>query len=271
MSQAGGTAEQIASVFVAATNIDTLIRLGVVDQIEDALETLGRAQKPLLQQYDDATEKVIDIAAAFDHSTDSIIALSEALTAQKNVALDLALAYKAAGEVITGTFQSATEYITEAVLDDEALYGRRREQIATLTAELETTIDPARISEIVTTVDRLARAAFGLLDETQRAVVAPEFIRFIEDARALAEERVAAGEADLIAREGATSAVLNLEIMRTSATTYSTATTAFAASVDAFVAAVPQWASLPETIKAAVASYQAPVFSVRRSEVNAIV
>ncbi len=264
------TADSIVTAFQGLINIDKLLNLDVVKETDKALEALGQANKSLLGQYDDLTSALMDVSAGYDGSTDSIIGLSDALTAQKSIAVQLAVAYRAVGEQISSTFGSARDFISESVLSEEELYAKRRAQIADLSASLTSTIDPEKIAAISAQIDQLARGAFGLLSDEQKKAEAGGFLSFFDQAQGVAAAQIAAGQASLSGREAGVSGSIDLELARVNQATAEKN----AASTDRFAAVVDQLmglANLPAEIQSTLNSIRGGNFGINsRFEVNGV-
>lgn len=206
------TAEEIVGAFEQLQAIDQLLDLDVVNDTAEVLQVLADAQRPLLDQYGELTQQVLDAGSGLDGTAESMGVLTQALDAQKRVALDLAVAYQTLGAEVGARFGSTINQIQESLLNEEELYGRRRQQIAELTAELATTLDPGRIAELTGQIDSLASGAFQGLDEGQQQSLASEFIGFLEQANDLSQRQIAAGLADLEARETGVRSAVDLEL-----------------------------------------------------------
>lgn len=247
------TADSIIEAFSGLSNIDKLLNLDVVGKTDEALKALGKANATLLEQYGDLNDKVLEVSSSYDGSVGSITALSDALTEQKTIAVQLAVAYRTAGQAIKSTFGSAIDFISEAVLTQEELYNKRREQISGLVAELSTTIDPEKIASISNAIDQLARGAFGLLSEDQQKGMAEGFVDFLKQAQDLAVKQITEGMAQLGSREAGVNSAADLELARAAnLQQQQELLNQQAASTAAFSTAVDQFAGLPAQIQAAI-------------------
>lgn len=225
------TAEQIVQLFGFATKLDELLKLDVLKEVADAA---AASTKTLLDAYSEATDAVVNLAQEYDGTLESMTGLTDALTSQKQVAAQLAAAYEEVSSLVDATFGNAISTIEESMLSEADLYQRRRDQIASLTAELSTTIDPTRIAQLVQQIDSLAGSAFQMLDESQRASLSGEFIDFLRQAQTLAEQQIQAGQNSLASRETATANAIDLEVMNTAALTQQAAANTFSNAVNTF-------------------------------------
>lgn len=229
------TAEQIVQIFGFATKLDELLKLDVLKEVADAA---AASTKTLLDAYSEATDAVVNLAQEYDGALESMTGLTDALTSQKQVAAQLAAAYQEVSSLVDATFGSAISTIEESMLSEADLYQRRREQIASLTAELGTTIDPAKIAGLVQQIDSLAGSAFQMLDESQRASLSGEFIDFLRQAQTLADQQIQAGRDSLAGRETAVTNAVDLEVMNTAALTQQAAANTFSDAVEKFAGLV---------------------------------
>lgn len=229
------TAEQIVQLFGFATKLDELLKLDVLKEVADAA---AASTKTLLDAYSEATDAVVNLAQEYDGTLESMTGLTDALTSQKQVAAQLAAAYQEVSSLVDATFGNAISTIEESMLSEADLYQRRREQIASLTAELGTTIDPAKIAGLVQQIDSLAGSAFQMLDESQRASLSGEFIDFLRQAQTLAEQQIQSGRDSLAGRETAVTNAVDLEVMNTAALTQQAAANTFSDAVEKFAGLV---------------------------------
>ncbi len=229
------TADQIVSLFTAASDLDRLLKINVLEETAKAAEA---ASKTIISAYDEATQKVVDLASEYDGTAESLTTLNQALAEQKAIAVQLAEQYRQVALAVNDAFGNTISQIQDSLLSEADLYAKRRQQIADLTTELGTTIDPARIAAISDQINQLASAAYGLLDESQRAALGNEFVTFLENARDLATAQLTAGTDQLGSRETGLAGAVDLELMAQAAQTQQTAANTFANAVNTFAGIV---------------------------------
>lgn len=229
------TAEEMLQTFGLIASMDKLLKL---DVLKDVATAAAATTKSLLEVYADSTDAVVTLAHEYTGSVESMTSLTDALISQKQVAAALAVAYEEVSRVVDATFGNAISTIEESMLSEADLYQRRREQIATLTDELSTTIDPAKLAGLVQQIDALAGSAFGMLDETQRQSMGAEFIAFLQQAQTIADQQIQAGRDSLAGRETATANAIDLEVLNTAALTQQAAANTFAAAVTQFAGVI---------------------------------
>jgi len=254
------TAEEMLQTFGLIASMDKLLKL---DVLKDVATAAAATTKSLLEVYADSTDAVVTLAHEYTGSVESMTSLTDALISQKQVAAALAVAYEEVSRVVDATFGNAISTIEESMLSEADLYQRRRSQIASLTDELSTTIDPAKIAGLVQQIDALAGSAFQMLDETQRQQMSQEFVDFLTQAQTIADAQIQAGRDSLAGRETATANAIDLEVLNTAALTQQTAANTFAAAVTQFAGVMGGggFAFDPAAIAAAIAA--------ARGEVNA--
>jgi hypothetical protein len=253
------TAEQIVQIFGFASKLDQLLKIDVLAEVSEAAATKMRT---LLDVYGEATDAVVNLAQEYDGSLESMTSLTDALQSQKQVAAQLAVAYEEVSRLVDATFGNAISTIEESMLSEADLYQRRRSQIASLTAELSTTIDPTKIAGLVQQIDALAGSAFQMLDEGQRKQMSQEFVDFLTQAQTIADAQIQAGRDSLAGRETATANAIDLEVLNTAALTQQAAANTFAAAVTQFAGVMGGGFNLdPVALAAAIAA--------ARGEVNA--
>ena len=229
------TADQIVSLFTAASDLDRLLKINVLEETAKAAEA---ASKTIISAYDEATQKVVDLASEYDGTAESLTTLNQALAEQKAIAVQLAEQYRQVALAVNDAFGNTISQIQDSLLSEADLYAKRRQQIAELTTELGTTIDPARIAAISDQINQLASAAYGLLDESQRAALGNEFVTFLENARDLATAQLTDGTDQLGSRETGLAGAVDLELMAQAAQTQQTAANTFANAVNTFAGIV---------------------------------
>ena len=225
------TADQIVSLFSYASDLDRLLKINVLEATAEAAEA---AAQTILDVYDTATQKVVDLASEYDGTTESLSGLTQALAEQKAVAVQLAEQYRVVALAVDAQFGSAIDQIQNSLLSEADLYAKRRQQIADLTTELATTIDPNRIAAISDQINELATSAYSTLDDGQRAALGAEFVAFLENARDLATAQLQAGADTLGTRESGIASTIDLELIAQAAQTQQQAAVTFADAVQQF-------------------------------------
>lgn len=196
------TAGQIVELFGFATTIDKLLSVNVVQEAAKAREA-AESQSRSLDVYTEASNKVRQLSEDFDGSTQSMAALSEALTEQKVIAAQIAQAYEELAGAINASFLSAIDEIRRSLMSPEEAMAANRGRIDAAVAELRAAVDPERIATLSAEIQNLVKATFGMLDSDQQKAQAQEFIDLLTEANAIAAARLEEGKAALAANEEA--------------------------------------------------------------------
>jgi hypothetical protein len=238
-----GTAQAIVTSMEALLGIDSLLELDVVRSTEEALDALEKANRPLVERYHEQTEAVLTLASTWENAgldADSLVALNDALFLQKSLALDLALSYRALSESTSALLGNTIQNIRESILTEEELYNLRRSQIADLTSELLSpqTISPDEIAALVDSINALTADAYNILTEDQQSALAAEFIRLLEQADAIAQEKISMGLARLETSERDVLATIDFTLAQNAAEINMSADSTFSDAVDRWVASL---------------------------------
>ena len=207
-----GTAQELVTAFAAAVNIDMLLGVDVVNETTDALEVLQDAQKSVIEQYREITAATVEAAENLDGSSQALVSLSDSLTLQKNAALELTLAYKSIGEELDTLLNDTIQSIQESILTDEQIYSIRRAEIATLSDQLAGAISPEEIDRLTRQIDEATKDAFSLLDDSQKSVLAADFVNFLMGTKDTAQARVNAGLDEISASDNQITQLVDVEL-----------------------------------------------------------
>ena len=195
-----GTAEELVGAFEKILQIDQLLDIDVVGETEAALQALGSETRILKDIYDDSTASLVQVASRFDGSIRGLDELSSALVAQKNVAIELALAHKSVNEELTAQLGSTAERIRVSQLGEDRLAEERRNELAGLIEGLSLVTSPDSLRESGLRIDQLVSQIYDALSPEQQAAEAQEFIALLEDVStsiaATTEEQLAALKAE---------------------------------------------------------------------------
>lgn len=214
------TAGQIVELFGFATTMDKLLSMNVVEEAAKAREA-AESQSRSLDVYTEASNKVRQLAADFDGSTESMTALTEALTEQKVIAAQIAQAYEELAGVINSSFMSAIDEIRQSIMTPEETMAANKSKINAAIAELRTATSPEEIANLSAEIQSLVKATFGMLDKDQQKAQAQQWIDLLTEANAIAAEQIEASKAALASSESALTATVDQNLL------------AFAASVEA--------------------------------------
>lgn len=196
-----GLARRYASdtdaLLVFIDSFGQLMQVLDADPIQAAVEAQRAANSTALQNYDQLSSHVRQLSAAYDGSLESTQQLTAALTIQQQAAFQLAQAYMQVQQQVDSLFGGLSESIRTSLMTQEELYNYERDRVHELTAMLEEMTDPESIMNTAQEIERRVSAMWGRLDEAQRQAMGPEFLAYIDDAAATAQERLATGLANL--------------------------------------------------------------------------
>lgn len=171
--------------------------MGVAGRDAVAAARAAHTQISMVESYRTVTEATRTLIGEYDGSLDATYALTEALGIQQEMAYGLASAYLQANDAVGLLFGNLSETIRTSLMDAEELYEYQRSQVHSLTDLLGTLTDPEAILRTSEQIERLVSGMWGRLDDSQRMALGDEFLDYVDRTRALAEERLAQGLADV--------------------------------------------------------------------------
>ena len=99
---------------------------------------------------------------------------------------------------VNSMFNDSIQDIQLSIMSPEQQYDFWRTKLDTDLAALAIATDPNEIARLAGLVNRETNNAYGLLEEDQKKILAPEFIAYLEKADALATDRLNASQANII-------------------------------------------------------------------------
>ena len=178
--------DQLMGTVASVANITNLFN---TDVTSIAAQQVGGSS--LFDLYNKQTDAAIDLARAYDGNLDSLVAFEAALISQKDLALQLSVQVQQAAQSVQSLFGETRRSIAESLMSEEELYNSRRAQVTAMVAELQTSLDPARINQLSQQITQITGSAFSSLDGRQQSSLGGGFLQFIDDAEALAQSRLA--------------------------------------------------------------------------------
>ena len=200
IAQFSGSTEDLIAMTSTLAQISAQLDVDVLSEYQRQVEMSSRS---LTDTYFEQGMAVRDLAAGLDASVSSVQALADANANRMQIELQLLGQLDAAAASIEQTLGGTIESITLDLLDQEGKYDRIRGQAEALAASLDSMMDPTRIEETVAEIDRLTNAAYGLLDDSQRADMGQEFIGFLQDVEALAQAKLDQARQDVVTESAA--------------------------------------------------------------------
>ena len=196
------TAGQIVELFGFAATMDKLLSFNVVEEASKA-RAASESQSRSLDVYAEASDRVRQLATDFDGSTEAMATLSDALTQQKVIASQVAMAYEELAGAINNSFLSAIEEIRASLLTPEQTRAANFARIKAAQAELQTAMAPEQIASLSAEIQSLVKATFGMLDKEQQTAQAQDWIDLLTEANTIATRQLEAGKAALAVSEAA--------------------------------------------------------------------
>lgn len=180
-----GTADETAQFAAGIVNISRLMeRNPIEDAVKDfkaQLELAGMSTRQIYDQQIMAIERMIE---AFDGSLESTNALNTAMTANKQLAYDLAMSLQAVNQQINANLQSNINYFKQQTQTPTERIGELEKVFTFFFEGLKQATDPAQIQLLQEALSGVSRELFNLAPpELQRANV--DF--FIDRERAIAQ------------------------------------------------------------------------------------
>lgn len=168
------------------------------DPVKDVIDTINAAGKTAWQTWQAGDAVVRDLAANFDGSLNSALALSQATADRYQQELSFISQIQGLLISTSGMFDNSIEQIRLSVMDTSQKYDYWRTKTDEAFAALMVATDPNEIQRLSGLANQGANTAYGLLDETQKAGAAPEFIAFFEETKATTTERLNASQALIV-------------------------------------------------------------------------
>lgn len=191
-NQVAAAIVQLAQGFeTAITGLQAFVDSNAAEDYAAAVEL---ANSTLAEQLAFVDETIRDLVGSIDPanaSVEQLAAVEQAVVARYQLELQLIQQIDEAAAAIATRFSSTIDFIRSTQQTDEERYNDLTDRAEALAALLPTLNDPQQILDTAAEIDRLTREAFGLLNPEQQAQVAPEFITFLEDANALAQQALA--------------------------------------------------------------------------------
>lgn len=182
-----GGAEELTQGLAGLFTIQGYLDSNAIDDYADAVRLANRT---IFETMQEQRGELLRLTDSFDGSFESVTQLATAT--QQRYALELALLdqINAVSQSISGSFGDTIESIRRDLMSNEELYEHLTTQAETLSGQLLTLSDPARIAETAEQIRQLTGDAFRLLDEQQRAEIGTEFIDFLTNVETDALQRL---------------------------------------------------------------------------------
>lgn len=172
-----GTNEEIARFAGAIVALDEMMGMNPVrDATRDFAEAQESASTTMMDAYLKQGLELSRLIDEYDGSLKATEDLAAAMMESKDRAYDLALAIQQIGKSIEEITESSVDFYEQSTMTDKekraALVAERKEKLT----ELKTSLDPARILELVSDLNRINRDLYGQMSPEQQALKQQDFI-----------------------------------------------------------------------------------------------
>ncbi|KAA9133454.1 hypothetical protein F3N42_03635 [Marinihelvus fidelis] len=148
------------------------------DPLSDYAQIIADNNRTLFQSANALGDAIRDMAADFDGSAESVMALGDLTLARYHAEMQLLGQIDDVAAQVAGTFTGLNDQFDRILLGDDGFYEKLRSQANDLKDSLATMTDPAEISATVQEIQRLTGQAWGLLSAEQQAALVGEFAAF---------------------------------------------------------------------------------------------
>jgi hypothetical protein len=155
------------------------------------------SQKTQLALYYEEVEALNKSIAANTNSLLSLEDLAQATQKLSEAQYELGKAYYSVREAASEMFKDTAQSIRESLMTPEELYSYRKNMAESLAVQLGSETDPRVIERLTQQINSLVNSAYGSLDESQRTVMAPEFLTFVDGVETIMREQIQMGLDDL--------------------------------------------------------------------------
>jgi len=158
-----GTLEETVRFTMAIGTIaDTMTRNGAIEAIEDFNQQLDLAGMTTRQVYNEQTSAISKMVEAFDGSLESTEALATAMSINKGLAYDLAMALQVVNKQIQGLVSDQINYFKRQTFTPDELIKDLEKSFNFLWAGLGSQTDPEKIRQIGEALLQINRELFDL-------------------------------------------------------------------------------------------------------------
>lgn len=196
LGQFEGTAEEMLYLGDALVTLQDYMDSDLIAVALDQIEQAGRST---WQTWQAGNTELRTMAANFDGSLASATALADATRAQYQLELNLIGQIQGLLISTNAMFGNSIEQIMLSNMDAAQQYDYWRAEVDKDYADLLNATDPAEIARLSGEINQGSLNAYGLLEDDQKAALAPEFIAYLEGADTLTTERLNASQDAIVA------------------------------------------------------------------------
>lgn len=141
---------------------------------EEAVQAIKDAPSTMMEAYQAQLAALQDLP--FTTSAEDMLALTSGMEAFQTATIQMILAIDQAAAAMHNMFMSTADNIRMSIMSEEERYTFLQDRASSLFDQLLTETDPARIQTLAEQINADINAAWGMLDEDQRAALAQEYI-----------------------------------------------------------------------------------------------
>lgn len=187
------TADDAIRVLGDATRLMQIQQLtSGMNAVEQAREQFN-AQTSLTSVYQAATDQLRQLSMGYTGTIEQTAQLADAMVYQQEATYNLALAYLQVQSSVDSLFGNLSENIRMSLMSEQELYEYQRAQIEALAASINMMTDPEIIMGTAERIESQLSQVWGRLDEEQRKAMGPEFLQFIDQTNAIAQDKLRQG------------------------------------------------------------------------------
>lgn len=191
------SAEDALRVLGDATRLMQIQQLtSGMNAVQQAREQFN-AQTSLTYVYQAATDQLRQLSMGYTGTIEQTAQLADAMVYQQEATYNLALAYMQVQSSVDSLFGGLSENIRMSLMSEQELYEYQRAQIEALSASINMMTDPEMIMGTAERIEAQLSQVWGRLDEEQRKAMGPEFLQFIDQTNAIAQDKLRQGLASV--------------------------------------------------------------------------
>lgn len=223
--------EELVRAISALAGIGGALNLDLQEVVQTAFDEQNITAT---DSYARMKEGFAELLATYDGSIESLETLAAATGVLVGAQAQLVGAFEEVRRAITDMFGDTAQTIREALLNEEELYDLRQTQVDNLVSQLETATDPAEIARISEEINALTLDSFNMLDEGQQQDMGADFLTFLDEVTALANERIEAGIMSVEQDQANLELEVSAQLINVAAEIQAQAAADFAAAVNDF-------------------------------------
>jgi hypothetical protein len=163
---------------------------GVLSDAIDPTQLIADASRSAIDVFHSQGEALGQLARNSTLTTDSLGGLITATSQYREAAAQLILQLQQARNQVGGSIDDTIRGMRLSSLDQQGQYNFLQEEARQIAGNINTMTDAQAIVDAVNRITQDSNQAFGMLSESERQALLPEFIRGLEDVRDAADQRL---------------------------------------------------------------------------------